>query len=98
MKLLLIALQAVAGPALDDPRLHAVPRQCALGEDGEVTVCARRADPYRIPRLPDRYAESAPPKAETTVLGNAKVGVEVEQGSVGGVSSNRAMARLKIPF
>lgn len=97
VELLLILLQSVAGPVLDDPRLRVVKPRCAPAENGDVTVCARPQSD-RLPRLPERYQEGALPKAEATVFGDAKVGIETEQGSVGGIPSNRAMVRLKIPF
>ncbi|MCW6534312.1 hypothetical protein [Sphingomonas lycopersici] len=98
MELLLLALQAVAGPVLAEARPRLAERTCPPAREGEVTVCGRREEPFRLKRLPARYDESALPKAETTVLGNARLGVETDQGSVGGVSSNRAMVRLKVPF
>ena len=98
MELLLTVLQAVAGPVLEEARPRPAPQACQPARDGEVTVCGQREEPFRLKRLPERYEESLIPKAETTVFGKAKLGVETEQGSVGGVSTNRAMVKLKIPL
>lgn len=93
---IIFVLQAVAGPVLTTPpALHAVPECTGNGE--ELVVCGRRESPYRLKPVPLRYAEPTIPKAEIGVLGG-KLAAETEAGSVGGVVSNRAMLRLKLPF
>lgn len=101
-----LLLQAVADPsppalperidlmqALDDAR-------CARAADeDEIVVCARRSlkEAYRLERLPDTYEEQ-PMRAETTIAGSVKAGVEAEGATVGGFTSNRVMVRFKLPF
>jgi len=94
---LFIALQAVAGPTLEETRPRAPERACRPARDGEVTVCGRR-DEHRLKPLPERYGDSALPKAEATVFGKGKLSIETEQRSIGGVPSNRVMVRIKIPL
>lgn len=98
LALFLVGLQAVSGPQLSDTtRLRAIP-DCPRSDDSdEVVVCGRRAEPYRLKRIPERYEDSLLPKAEIGI-GGAKLAVEGEQGNVGGIPSNRAMMRLKLPF
>lgn len=99
---LVIALQAsaVAGPPLDVPRNLRAADACKPdpADPDAIVVCARRDEPYRLGRLPQRAEEPAIPRAETTLLGKTKLAVEGEQAGVGGFVSNRAMVRLKIPF
>jgi hypothetical protein len=91
---------AVAGPLLDTP---SAPDPCARAAAGDVVVCGRRPDPerYRLRALDDRYSADAGavPKAETGILGGrAALVAEAESATVGGVQSNRAMIRLRIPL
>lgn len=95
---------AVAGPMIATPRQPAPP-PAACGTkaaDGTVVVCGRGTqDAYRLRPLPDRYDPDALalPKAETGILGGrAALAAEAEAASVGGVQSNRAMVRMKIPL
>lgn len=95
---IVVGLQAVAGPPALDLKAFRAPRPCrppAPGED--IVVCARTGDEFRLKPLPPKTSEAALPKAEVGV-GSAKVSAETEQGSVGGFPSNRAMIRLKMPF
>lgn len=100
----LMAMQAaVAGPPLPaelKPAKPAAPSTPCGETDGrgEIIVCGRAKDAYRLPRIDqDRYAER-PVRAETGI-GRARVGVEAEQGTLpNGQSSPRAMLRLKLPF
>ncbi|VXC61041.1 hypothetical protein [Sphingomonas sp. 8AM] len=90
----------VAGPLLDKP---AVADPCRAPTGNDVVVCGRRPDPdrYRLRPLTDRYDPDAPafPKAETGIIGGrAALVAEAEAATVGGVQSNRAMIRLKIPL
>lgn len=93
-----MTLQAAIGPAPPlEERLRAAPRCPADPSIGEVVVCARRDQPYRLLPLPDRYADKGPRKAETRV-GPGVLTAEGEAASIGGIPVNRAMIRLKIPF
>lgn len=106
---LAVAMQATSGPVVpaDDPprtddRLHAVhPCPTASEPDGEVIVCGRiDPDQYRVRPIPDRWTRGGPvlPTAAVNVPGLGTVSAEAEQGSVGGIPTNRGMLRLKIPF
>ncbi len=91
---------AVAGPLLEKP---VAPDPCRAPTGNDVVVCGHRPDPdrYRLRPLTDRYDADAAavPKAETAILGGrATLAAEAEAASVGGVPSNRAMIRLKIPL
>ena len=94
--LLNIALQIGAVPSTGYDT-KAVTRACDPAANAtEIVVCgSRKTDRYRLkPLAPDdpRFG-----KAQTSIAG-AKVGVETEQVSVGGIPSNRVMARIKIKF
>lgn len=94
--LLSVALQSSA-PAPPGYDTHAISRACApAADDGTIVVCgSRKNDKYRLkPLAPDAGGLG---RAETTIAG-AKVGVETEQGSVGGIPTNRVMAHIKIRF
>ena len=89
----LIMLQVVF--ATDLPVTPIVPR-CTASSSEEVVVCGSRdLRRYRLDPLPEQA--SGLPAAERTIAG-VKVGVVAEQGEVGGVTTNRAMVRLKIKF
>jgi hypothetical protein len=95
-----ILQSAVAGPLLDKP---VAPDPCRAPVGNDVVVCGQRLDPerYRLRPLSDRYDADAAalPKAETGILdGRATLAAETEAASVGGVQSNRAMIRLKVPL
>jgi hypothetical protein len=65
----------------------------------EIVVCGRRGDgfsPYRIYQPPPY--KSGPPKAELQLVGGVSAAAETESANVGGFSSNRVMARIKIKF
>ena len=91
--------QAVAGPylpALPRPRLDA---PCPVAaESGDVVVCGRNDDHYRLHPLPEQAQRDGLPKAEVRI-GNAKLAAEAEQATLaGGQQSPRMMVRLKMPF
>lgn len=105
--MVLVQLVTVAGPPDVPPIVIPKPIQatgdCAAGhqpKDGEIVVCARPQEAFRLKRLPDHYTPARPlPKAEVKVFGNAKLSAEAEQGAdAQGGPINRAMIRLKIPF
>lgn len=92
-------LQAVAGPQLPAPLRPRSDKPCPVQVDtADVVVCGRQDDRYRLPRtaaLPERQLV---PKAELR-LGSAAVAAETEAaGLPGGISVNRLMFRLKVPF
>lgn len=100
--ILILTLQAVAGPMLPAEPRPATDRQCppaAAGND-EVVVCGRQnQEAFRLRPLTAGYDKPTLPKAETSLFGGAAKGAaEVEGASVGGVQSNRLMFRLKTPF
>ena len=74
------------------------PPACPAGAaTGDVVVCGRHDQPYRLRPLPERYEKPALPRAEARV-GAAKLSAEGEQATIGGVPVNRAMVRLTFPF
>jgi hypothetical protein len=98
----LLVLQAVSGPPAPVPARSRVADEqpCPRGPGGEVVVCARSPDQYRLKPLADRYVEpTALPRAEIGVLGDSKMSLEAERGAdAQGGTINRAMVRLKIPL
>jgi hypothetical protein len=97
-----LMMQAVSGPVLPAPpavRPKPAVQPCTPSTDpGDITVCARTDEPYRLKKLPAGVErEKAPPKTEVALLGG-KAAVETEQADVGGFPSNRAMVRFKVPF
>jgi hypothetical protein len=93
-----LLLQAVAGPVLPPkPPRHDVP--CAANsEGGEIVVCARPNDAYRLKSLPDRADDPAIPKAEIG-LGAGRLAAEAEQATLAsGTQSQRLMIRWKLPL
>ena len=68
-----------------------------VADDDDIVICGRSEQPYRLKPLAPRYDEATVPKAAVHVLG-ATGAAEAEAASVGGIPSNRAMVRLKLPF
>lgn len=97
---LLATLQTTAGPPAPVPERLRTARQCSSepAENGDVVVCARSDQEYRLKRLAEIPAGSAVPRARATLAGDVEGAADVEQGSVGGFSSNRIMLRLTMPF
>ena len=79
------------------PRPSLVPR-CTIADPDEIVVCGTRDNrKYRLDPLPDQ----PPPKRIKTYLTLAPgvtIGFGGEQGSVGGIPTNRGMLTLKIKF
>ena len=99
--LVMIAMQtgAVAGPVLPAPRKAPTTRHCPPDDGGgDVVVCGRSSDAYRIGIIPDYSAPMTLPKARTKIAGVGAVSAEAEQVDVGGMPSKRAMIRLAIPL
>jgi hypothetical protein len=94
----------VAGPPLPaELRPATAPsptRRCGEADrDGDILVCARDREAYRLRPLKGGPAPAAPLRAETGVVGKLRVAAEAEQGVLpNGQSSPRAMLRLKLPF
>lgn len=65
----------------------------------EIVVCARPdgVSPYRLKQPAPAPAKDAP-KAEVAIAEGVAVGAETESANVGGFTSNRLMARIKIKF
>ena len=90
-------LQAVAGPSLPVARARPV-TPCPVDQTGDVVVCARSPDAFRLKPLPPRPDEPAIPKAEIG-LGGTRLAAEAEQATLaGGQQSQRLMLRWKIPL
>jgi hypothetical protein len=100
----LLMLQAVAAatappPAPDERLLQPFPPKHCEGRSGEIVVCAKDQDAYRLHATgPDIAPTGTLPKAEWRLFGNATAGVGTQQRNVGGFPSNAVMATIKIPF
>jgi hypothetical protein len=82
-----------------DGLLHPVaPVPNCKQSSGEIVVCAKDPNSYRIPNTGPEIDEPALPKAEWRLFGNAKAGVGTSQRNVGGFPSNAVMATVKVPF
>lgn len=69
-------------------------------DDDEILICGRRDanDRYRLKPL-DTARFEPNKKAETTLIGDLKGAAEVESKEIApGLTSNRIMLRLKLPF
>ena len=77
-----------------------IPQPCVRQEStsGEIVVCARPdgVSPYRLKQPPSPTKDV--PKAEVAIANGVAVGAETESANVGGFTSNRVMARIKIKF
>ena len=101
MSLILAALaQAVASRTPERIDLT-IPRPCAAqrSTSEEIVVCARPDgfSPYRL-KQPVPSPTQDVPKAEVAIAEGVAVGAETESANVGGFTSNRLMARIKIKF
>ena len=98
--MLWVVLQVISGPVLPvtRPRRYEAPSPATPTASDELVVCGRNDDRYRLKPLPPRPEEPLIPKAAMALPGGGKAAAEVEQGSVGGVPSNRLMLRLSKPF
>lgn len=102
MLLALISLEAaVASPPMtfDLRDIPAVKTGCSAGEHpvgGDIIVCAQRRHDDRVVDLPAE--EDGLPKAEFGLIGRVRGKVGVQQGNVGGFTSNRAMVTVTMPF
>ena len=77
-----------------------LPGPCARQKStsDEIVVCARPdgVSPYRLKQPPPPAKDV--PKAEVAIADGVAVGAATESANVGGVTSNRLMARIKIKF
>ena len=78
-----------------------IPQPCATQKSTseEIVVCARPdgASPYRL-KQPAPAPTERSPRAEVAIANGVAVGAETESANVGGFTSNRLMARIKIKF
>ena len=97
--MMLLLVQAVAGPVLPRPSRPRPAAPCPPSvETGDVIVCARDSAAYRLKPLPPHAEEPAPPQAAVRI-GNTHLSAEGEAaGLPGGIPVNRAMLRLRIPL
>ena len=106
MFLLMLAAQAGTLPA--PPPVEAEPiapidfdlRQVAPAPTAnEIIVTGHRREDRGLQPLTAFSQEQGLPRAETSIGGNLRAGIVAEQKTLGGgVISNRAMVKLKIPF
>ena len=75
------------------------PERCAPQPGEEIVVCAPRngPDPYRLPKLPDKY-ETKPLRAETEIAPGVTAGVNVAGSELPGAEGVGVMVKLKIKF
>lgn len=98
MLTVLLLIQGVTGPILPPPRRPAVAGACPVGDPGDVVVCARDPDAYRLKPLPPHPDQPALPEAAVQI-GDTRLKAEAEQvGLEGGAQSQRMMLRLAIPI
>ena len=74
--------------------------ECNSGTQTEIVVCGSRAgqNPYRIPKLPDKYGRK-PVRAETDAIPGVHTQAHVEsQGMPDGNVSKRLMVTFSLPF
>lgn len=75
-------------------------KACASDDSDDIVVCGRRDAGRRYRLQPLDAARFEPERrAETTLTGDLKGAVEVESKEIApGITSNRIMFRLKLPF
>lgn len=100
MLILLAAAQAVASVPADPPEVRlnkpVVAGPCdGQTSDGEIVVCGRRDQPYRLrPTMGPEFKER-PPKAEFKLSENSELSFHGESGLFG---APRAMVTFKLRF
>ena len=100
MSLILAAL-ALAVASRPPERIDlTIPQPCTAQKSTseEIVVYARPdgVSPYRLKQPPAPTKDA--PKAEVAIAKGMAVGAETESADVGGFTSNRLMARIKIKF
>jgi hypothetical protein len=100
--MLQVASTTTSGPVLPDATgpslLRPVPPPACLAKAGEIVVCGKDADSYRLPQTAAQPDVTGLPKAEWKLFGDAKAGINTSQRNVGGFPSNAVMATIEIPF
>ncbi|WP_242096813.1 MULTISPECIES: hypothetical protein [unclassified Sphingomonas] len=93
-------LQAVAGlPASPPlPPLSVTARPCPAGDDGEITVCARKSDPPRLVKLPEERVASPQDRMTFRLPGHATGNVHAFQRDLQGATSQGAAVTIRVPF
>lgn len=71
--------------------------RCAVGQAGEIVICAADPKRNRLAALPDSPAEGLP-KAELRLGKNTTIDLYAETARISGVPSNRMMVGVKIGF
>jgi len=99
---MLLLLMAIAQPTtaiIERQPLQLAQTPCKPGTDrgtGEIVVCAKPSQPYRIG--PVEQSGPALPPAAIELSSNVAANIHVEQQGVGGFPSNRVMLSFKIRF
>lgn len=96
----LLMLQAASTMTVPDERLlHPVPPRHCEGSAGEIVVCAKDQDAYRLHGSGPQIEPTLPAKAEWRLFGDTKMNVHGEQRSLPGVgSAPAAMVTITVPF
>lgn len=86
------------GPFLNEPPRRPTESRCKSSGD-EIVVCGRIDHPtnQRLRQSSTTVELEGLPRAEVE-LGDAKVGLSLDGGSVGGFTSNRMMLGIKVPL
>ena len=87
-----------AGRALENIPFDLGRVKSSVDHQGAIIVTGRRAD-HRLDNANPRPVEPLFPRAEMGLFGEVRASVDTEQVDMGqGVTSKRAMVRVKIPF
>lgn len=65
---------------------------------GDIVVCGKRGDPEKAHILGSYVENEEPAQAEFGLFGRVRGKINVEQGNVGGFTTNRAMVTVTVPF
>ena len=95
---LLLLSQSTARPQQPRILIDLLPKPCTHPSEqaGEIVVCGRREEPYRIG--PISPTPPALPEAKIGIGEDATLSAEARQGEIGGIPTNRAMLTLKVKF
>lgn len=96
--LILVLVQAVAGPVLPAVPRPRLARPCPVATSGDVVVCARDQESFRLHAAPPVAERERVPKAQVRI-GDVTVAAEGEAAGLPlGYFTNRAMMRVRIPL